>query len=72
MKERIAELFGDGYYVAFTSIHDVKVHKKGTIPPPGILRGLKDTNNAFDPAETLSRKVYLYEAGVKELKQLEL
>lgn len=72
VQERIAELFGDDYYVAFTSIHDVKLHKKGTIPPIHILRSLKDTNNAFDPTETLSRKVYLYEQAVKELRQLEL
>lgn len=72
VQERIAKLFGDDYYVAFTSIHDVKVHKKGTIPPIHILCGLKDTNNAFDPTEILSRKVYVYERATKELKQLEL
>lgn len=72
VKERIAELFGDSYYVAFTSVHDAKLHKKGTIPPIHILRSLKDTNNAFDPADILSRKVYLYETASKEFKQLEL
>ena len=70
--ERLAELFGDDYYVAFTSIHDVRLHKKGTISPRQILSGIKDTNKAFDPSEILSRKVYLYDAAAKELKQLEL
>lgn len=70
--ERIAELFGDDYYVAFTSIHDVRLHKKGTRSPRQILRSIKDINDAFDPADILSRKVYLYERGAKELKQLEL
>lgn len=72
VKERLAELFGDGYYVAFTSIHEARLHKKGTQSPRNILKNLKTTNNAFDPADTLSRKVYLYERGAEELKQLEL
>lgn len=72
VKERLAELFGDDYYVAFTSIHDVRLHKKGTIPPRRILSCIKDTNKAFDPNEILSRKVYLYERGAKELRQIEL
>lgn len=72
VQERVAELFGDDYYVAFTSIHEARLHKKGTVPPIQILRSLKDTNKAFDPAEVLSRKVYLYERAAKELKQLEL
>lgn len=72
VKERIAELFGDDYYVAFTSIHDVRLHKKGTMPPRTILGLIKDMNKTFDPTEVLSRKVYLYERGAAELKQLEL
>ena len=72
MLERIAELFGDDYYVAFTSIHDLRIHKKGTIPPIHILRRVRDTNRAFPADETLSRKVYLYEAASKTFKQLEL
>lgn len=70
--ERIAELFGGDYYVAFTSIHDLRIHKKGTIPPIHILRRVRDTNRAFPADETLSRKVYLYERDSKTFKQLEL
>jgi len=70
--ERLAELLGGDYYVVFTSIHDVILHKKGTVVPLHILRSLKDTNKTFDPEELLSRKIYLYEAASKELKQLEL
>ncbi len=72
VKERIAELFGGDYYIAFTSIHDVRVHKKGTVPPISILRSLKSVNKNFPSDEILSRKVYLYEAASNELKQLEL
>lgn len=70
--ERIAELFRDDYYIAFTSIHDARVHKKGIISPRQILATLKDTNKAFDPSDTLSHKVYLYEAATKKFSQLEL
>lgn len=70
VKERLAELFGGDYYVAFSSIHDVRLHKKGSMSPRQILQCIKDTNNMFDPKDILSRKVYLYEAATKELKQL--
>lgn len=72
VKERIAELFGSDFYVAFTSIHEARLHKKGTVPPRQILEQLKSVNKTFDPTEILTRKVYLYEGASKELKQLEL
>ena len=70
--KRIAELFGDDYYIAFTGTSEARLHKKGTIQPRNILMRIKQMNKTFDPSETLSNKVYLYEAAKKELKQLEL
>lgn len=72
VKERLAELFGGDYYVAFTSVHDVRLHKKGSMSPRQILNSIKHVNKTFDPSEILSRKVYLYDTAAKELKQLEL
>ncbi len=72
VRERIAELFGDDYYVAFTSIHEGRLHKKGTISPRQILERVKEMNRMLDPSEVLTRKVYLYEAASKEFRQLEL
>lgn len=72
VKERIAEMFGGDYYIAFTSIHEGRLHKKGTIPPRQILERVKEMNRMLDPSEVLTRKVYLYEAASKELRQLEL
>lgn len=69
--KRIAELFGGDYYIAFTGISEARLHKKGTIQPRSILMRLKQVNKAFDPSETLSNKVYLYEAANQELRQLE-
>ena len=70
--KRIAELFGDDYYIAFTGTSEARLHKKGTIQPRNILMRIKQMNKTFDPSETLSNKVYLYEASKQELKQLEL
>lgn len=70
--ERVAEMFGDDYYVAFTSIHEARLHKVNTMKPIEILRHLKSVNKAFDPTEILSRKVYLYERATGQLRQLEL
>ena len=72
VRERIAELFGGDYYVAFTSIHEARLHKKGTISPREILGRIKEMNRMLDSWEVLTRKVYLYEAASKEFKQLEL
>lgn len=70
--KRIAELFGDDYYIAFTGTSEARLHKKGTIQPRNILMRIKQMNKAFDPSEILSNKVYLYETANQELRQLEL
>lgn len=61
VKERIAEMFGDSFYVAFTSIHEAMIHKKGTVDPSGIRRHLRATNNSFGPEDTLSDNVFYYD-----------
>ena len=71
--EKIAQMAGDkDYYVAFTSIHDVRIHVKGSIAPIEILRNIKKVNKAFPKDEILTRKVYLYEKEKKKLTMLEL
>lgn len=72
VKERIARLFGDDFYVAFTSVHEGRIHKKGTIPPREILMRIKEMNKMLDTSDILTRKVYMYEAASKEFRQLEL
>lgn len=70
--QRIAELFGDDYYIAFTGTSEARLHKKGTIQPRNILMRIKQMNKTFDPSEVLSNKVYLYETANQEMRQLEL
>ena len=70
--KRIAELFGDDYYIAFTGTSEARLHKKGTIQPRNILMRIKKMNKTFDPSEILSNKVYLYERENQEMRQLEL
>ena len=70
--KRIAELFGDDYYIAFTGTSEARLHKKGTIQPRNILMRIKQMNKAFDPSEILSNKVYLYETANQKMGQLEL
>lgn len=71
VKEKIAEMFGDDYYVAFTSIHEARLHRKDTVSPIQVLRQIKALNK-LDPTDILTRKLYLYERVSGELKQLEL
>lgn len=61
VKEKIAELYGDSYYVAFTSIHEARTHCRGAYPPRDILKSLKETNRVFPKGEMLSNKVFYYD-----------
>lgn len=61
VKEKIAELYGDSYYVAFTSIHEARTHCRGAYPPRDILKSLKETNRVFPKEEMLSNKVFYYD-----------
>lgn len=70
--ERIAELFGDSYYISFISIHHVHIYHKDAISPRTILRNLKDTNKILPRKELLSRKVYYYDKDKQMLEMLEL
>lgn len=70
--DKIGELFGGDYYVAFTSIHESRVHHIDSVPPRQILQNIKATNRNFCQNEVLSRKVYRYDCSKKELIMLEL
>lgn len=73
VQEKIAEMAGGDYYVAFTGIHEFHVHPVNTVPARQILGRLKDMNKYMNKEdEILSRKVYLYRADTKELTALEL
>lgn len=72
VKERIAELYNDSYYVAFTSVHDIRTHCVGSISPRTILDNVKHINTTFPKEEILSRKVWFYDRDKKTFKPLSL
>lgn len=72
VKEKIASMAGGSYYVAFTSIHEARIHCVNTVPPRTILSSIKRVNKAFDPEEILTRKVYYYDADKDTFDMLEL
>lgn len=72
VQEKIAEMAGGDYYVAFTGIHDFHVHPVGSIRARDVLANLKHMNKVNAEGETLSRKVYLYKADTKDLIELVL
>lgn len=61
VKEKIAEMFDDSFYIAFTSIHEAMIHKKGTIEPSSIRCHIRATNRTFGKEETLTEEVYYYD-----------
>jgi hypothetical protein len=72
VQEKIAEMAGGDYYVAFTGIHEFHVHPVSTDSARDILKRVKEMNKFNKKDEILTRKVYLYHADTKELEQLEL
>lgn len=63
VKEKISELYGgSSFYAAFTSIHEAMIHKAGTISVDSIRRNVTETNRIFGPHDTLSDKVWYYNA----------
>lgn len=58
---KIAESFGEDFYIAFTSIHEAQVHSVSMISPDVIENSLKDTNKHCNrQEEVLTDRVYCY------------
>ncbi len=70
VKEKIAELIGTSYYVAFTSIHEARIHHCDSISLKMIEDSLRDVNEHFNSAEVLSRLVFYYDAEKKTFQPL--
>ena len=73
VQEKIFEMVGGDYYVAFTSVDDVKIHVAGSIKPRSVLQNLKQVNKQFNTKEdVLSNKVFKYSGEKGKLEVLEL
>ncbi|MBS5299563.1 MAG: hypothetical protein KHY39_00700 [Clostridiaceae bacterium] len=73
VKEKLAELAGGDFYVAFTGIHDFHIHPVNSTTPKEVLDRLKQMNRYINrKEEILSRKVYRYRAENGELTPLDL
>lgn len=72
VKEKIAQLYNDSFYVAFTSIHDIRTHCFGSTTPRSVLQNLKHVISNFPREETLSRKVWFYDKDKKTFEPLVL
>lgn len=71
--EKISQLFGNrGFYVAFTSIDDARIHCGGSISPRIILRQLRDLNRMFGRDQVLSDKVFFYDCEKRTFRALDL
>ena len=73
VKEKLAELAGGDFYVAFTGIHDFHIQPVNSTTPKEVLDRLKQMNRYINrKEEILSRKVYRYRAENGELTPLDL
>ena len=59
--QRIADSFGEDFYIAFTSIHEAQIHAASMISPEIVERSLKDTNRHCNRSEeVLTDRVFCY------------
>lgn len=73
VQKKISEICGGNYYVAFTSIDDIRIHPEGSLLPRQILQSLKDVNKQFNkPEDILSRKVFFYNCQKGKLGIVEI
>lgn len=70
VKEKIAKMMNDSFYVAFTSVHEAIVHKKGTIDPAAIKRNVTETNRIFGPNDALTNEVFYFNKETNEFSVL--
>lgn len=69
--ERISELLGAGFYLAFTSIHEVMIHDERLIQPKQIAEVLRETIKDYtSETEFLSDHVYYYDKDRKEISMI--
>lgn len=58
---KIAEGFGEDFYIAFTSIHEAQIHAVSMISPDVVESSLRDTNKQCNrKEEVLTNHVYCY------------
>ncbi|MBP5773892.1 MAG: hypothetical protein J6W35_07455 [Eubacterium sp.] len=62
--EKLAELFGDSFYVVFTSIHEAMIHENGD-SVERMYKALDSTNSTFGAEDYLSSTVYFYDKDKK-------
>lgn len=62
--DKLVELFGDSFYVVFTSIHEAMLHKNGD-SIEHMYKALDSTNSTFGAEDYLSSTIYFYNKDKK-------
>ena len=65
---KISELFGEDFYLAFTSKHEVMIHRTDFINPGDLEEILKDTiREATQPMDYLTETIYRYDRAADQI-----
>ena len=70
VKEKIADLVKEDYYVVFVDTEIAYIHPVSTAEPQDLLETMQDYRKTFPLLELLSRKIYRYHRNTKELEML--
>lgn len=68
VKEKLAEIMGDSYYISFLSTNEAVLQKDNTMSPETLLKLLRDNNRMFDDDETLTDSLFYYNASTKTIE----
>lgn len=69
--QRLSELLGHSFYMAFTSIHEVMIHSDTQVEPDDLREVLKETVQEATPeADFLSLKIYHYDKDTHKFSSL--
>lgn len=70
--QKLGELLGNDYYLAFTSIHEVAIHDMGFVDVEGIRSSLHELNAELDMEEDfLTEQVYKYSREDDKIEMIE-
>lgn len=70
VKERLAELLEEDYYIGFTSIHEAVIHPISCKNPDDMKASIQHVNAVFEEEDMLTNRVYRYSRKRREMVEV--
>ena len=70
VKERLAELLGEDYYIGFTSVHEAVIHPISCKNPDDMKEAIQHVNAIFEEEDMLTNRVFRYSRKRREMVEV--